>query len=270
MRLGISSHAYGWATGVPGHEPARPMTALDLLDRASELGVAVVQVADNLPMHVLSEPELETFADRARRLGIIVELGTRGIRAHHIRPYLCLADRLQVAVVRTIVDTVDDKPSEDEIVDAIRGLVPELESSGICLALENHDRIQVRQMARIMERVGSHHVGICLDTVNSFGALESPELVVDTLGPWTVNLHLKDFAVERFDHMMGFVIEGRPLGRGRLDVAWLMAQLRAHGRDPNAILEQWTPPSDTLESTVAREAAWVAESVGYARRLVPS
>jgi len=113
------------------------------------------------------------------------------------------------------------------------------------------------------------HVGICLDTVNSFGALEGPETVVETLGPWTVNLHVKDFAIERVSHAMGFVVEGKPAGRGRLNVPWLLEKLRALGRDPNAILELWTPPGATLEETIAREAEWAEDSIKYLRSLIP-
>lgn len=66
--------------------------------------------------------------------------------------------------------------------------------------------------------LGSDWVGICLDTVNSLGAAEGIGVVVETLGPSVVNLHLKDFVVLRAAHMMGFSIEGRPAGRGQLDV----------------------------------------------------
>jgi hypothetical protein len=58
MKPGIS--AYTWSTGVPGYLPARPMTELDLLGQAERLGVRVVQVADNLPLDMLSPSEYLT------------------------------------------------------------------------------------------------------------------------------------------------------------------------------------------------------------------
>lgn len=33
MTSGISSYAYTWAIGVPGHEPEHPMSALDLINK---------------------------------------------------------------------------------------------------------------------------------------------------------------------------------------------------------------------------------------------
>ena len=122
-------------------------------------------------------------------------------------------------------------------VTTIEGLLPEFERAGVVLAIENHDRFKARTLAGMLERLGSEHVGICLDTVNSFGALEGPEVVVDVLGPWTVNLHVKDFAIFRAGHLMGFTVEGRPAGQGRLDVPWLLQKLHELGRDPNAIID---------------------------------
>ena len=266
MQLGIGSHAYGWAVGVPGHEPAQPLGPLELLDRACQLGVRVVQVADNMPLHSLSRHDVARFAARARGLGISIELGTLGITPDAILADGDLAEITQSRLLRTIVDTPRHRPDLEEAVKSICTLIPDLEKAGVVLAVENHDRFPTGSMVRMMERIGSRHVGVCLDTVNSFGALEGPEAVVEALGPWTVNLHLKEFTIERFDHRMGFQIEGRPLGSGRLDVPRLLAKLRALGRDPNAILEQWTPRGDTLEATVAREADWVRRSVAYARQ----
>lgn len=270
MRLGISSYTYSWAIGVPGHPPERPMRAVDLLDKAAELGVGVVQAADNLPLDRLFPAELDAFEKRACELDVSVEVGTRGIGPDHLRTYLQLAERLNSPILRVVIDTADHHPSEDDIVTTIEALIPEFERAGVCLAIENHDRFTTRAFARMIERIGSDYVGVCLDTANSFGALEGPEVVVDVLGPWVVNLHVKDFTIFRASHLMGFTIEGRPAGQGRLDVPWLLQRLRDLDRDPNAILELWTPPEETLAETIAKEDAWAAASVGYLRRFIPA
>jgi 3-oxoisoapionate decarboxylase len=84
------------------------------------------------------------------------------------------------------------------------------------------------------------------------------------LGRRVVNLHVKDFLARRLPHAKGFLIEGCPAGQGLLDVPGLLAELRARGRDPNAILELWPPPE-----AAAQEDAWAAESVRYLRRFLP-
>ncbi len=269
MRLGISSYTYTWAVGVPGYPPPRPMTVMDLVEQAAKLGVSVVQIADNLPLDRLSPSGLNALRQRATELEISIEVGTRGIAPDHLHTYLQLAQCLQSPILRVVVDTADHHPSEREVAETISLLIPAFGQAGVCLAIENHDRFGVNALVRILERLGSAHVGICLDTANSLSALEGPRAVVEALGPWTVNLHVKDIVVRRASHSMGFIIEGRPVGRGQLDVPWLLQRLRGMGRDPNAILELWTPPEEMVLETMAKEAAWAATSVEYLRRLIP-
>ncbi len=271
MKLGIGSYTYTWAVGVPGYPPDRPMSAHDLLARAAELGVSVVQIADNLPLHRLAPAEIAALADRAAGDGIEIEVGTRGIDREHLRAYLDLAARLGSPILRVVVDTAAHRPSPDEVVATVKALVPALEQAGVTLAIENHDRYPSATPIEILERIDSARVGICLDTVNSFGALEGPQVVVEALGPWTVNLHVKDFAVARAGHGMGFTIEGRPAGQGQLDVPWLLERLHALARRPitAAVVELWTPPEATLAETIAKERAWAAGSITYLRRFIP-
>jgi sugar phosphate isomerase/epimerase len=104
--------------------------------------------------------------------------------------------------------------------------------------------------------------------VNSFAALEAPETVVRNLAPYTLNLHVKDFEVVRFGSELGFSIMGRPSGEGRLDIEWTLERLKDNGRDPNVILELWTPYTETLAQTIALEKEWAEKSVRYLRSIV--
>jgi len=269
MRLGISSYTYTWAVGVPGHPPPHPLDAVGLLDKAAELGVDVVQIADNLPLHRLPPMELDHIAAHAGQLGIAVEVGTRGIGDDNLRTYLRLAERFASPILPAVIDTADHEPSEDDIVSALRAVIADFERAGVCLAIENHDRFKAATLARMVRRTRSRAVGVCLDAANSLGALEGPEAVVKTLVPLTVNLHVKVFAVRRLSHQVGFVVEGRPAGQGQLDIPYVLERLRNRGRDPNAILELWTPPEPELSDTIAKEADWAAASIEYLRRLIP-
>ncbi|GAB4540419.1 MAG: sugar phosphate isomerase/epimerase [Anaerolineae bacterium] len=269
MRLGISSWTYSWAIGVPGHPPEHPLDALALLDKATSLDVHVVQIADNLPLDRLSPAALDTLERRAAELDVQIEVGTRGIGHDNLRTYLQLAQRLKSPILRVVIDTADHHPDQDEVVVILKEIIPEFERAGVCLAIENHDRFKARSLAQIVERIGSRYVGICLDTVNSFGALEGPEAVLEALGPLVVNLHVKDFTIFRANHSMGFTIEGRPAGQGRLNVPWLLEKLATFGLEVNAILELWTPPEATLPATIEKEDAWAITSIRYLRTLIP-
>jgi sugar phosphate isomerase/epimerase len=269
VRLGIGSYAFAWACGVPGYPPAVPLTQEGFLQRASDLGVGLVQICDNLPLDGLSPGALEALAERAQSLGIAVQVGTRGISAANLERHIALAERIGSPILRVVVDTASEHPSPEEVVAGVRPFLPRLARAGVTLAIENHDRFRAEVLRGIVERLGSEQVGICLDTVNSFGALEGPRAVVEALGPWVVNLHVKDFTIVRAPHSMGFVVEGRPAGEGLLDVPWLLGALTAQGRAPDAILEAWPPPQATVAETVRLEAAWAAQSVAYLRTLIP-
>ncbi len=268
MRLGIGSYTFAWAIGVPGHPPARPMTALDLLEATARLGVRLVQVCDNLPLPGLSAEQLDHFCARARELQIQVELGTLGLNPENLRAYLKLAQRFQSPFVRVVVDSPGDEPTPDEIVNRLQPLAAEYADQKVFLAIENHDRLRCGVLAEIVERLGPDRVGICLDTVNSFGSLEGPDVVVPTLAPYTLCLHAKDFTIRRVSHRMGFVLEGCPAGRGQLNLPWLLRQLEKSAHSFNVILETWVPPADTLDATIERERAWTEAGKEYLRTLV--
>ena len=109
MKLGINTYTYMWSIGfkIGDREvkPARPMSALDLLGKAHELGVRVVQIGPNLPLDKLSEAELDAFVRQARAWHIELELGTRGLETAHLLRQLMLAKRIGARLLRTIPET---------------------------------------------------------------------------------------------------------------------------------------------------------------------
>lgn len=257
MNCGLGSFAFTWAIGASFHAPDQRLTPVGFLDQARRLGATVVQVCENLPLVDLPEPEICDFHRRAEELGIAVELGTRGLDTANLHRHLALAVALGSPLVRVAVDRGFDEPGPEEIIRRLRPLLPDFHATGITLALENHERLGTRTLARIIEELGPDDVGICLDTANSLGTLETPENVVETLGPYTRSLHVRDFHVHRASHQMGFVIEGCAAGQGRLELSRILTRLR--GLTPysfNAILETWVAPGPSLEETVLRERTW--------------
>ena len=269
MRIGIGSYTFPWAIGIGAHQPTRPLSALGLLDKAAALDVSVVQLCDNFPLETLSSTELAQLRDHALGLGISLEIGTRGITPAHLRRFLTLAQYLSSPLVRVVVDTLTEHPEPGQVIDCLRAVLPSYADAGIALAVENHDRYTAACLADIMTQLQSPFVGICLDTVNSFGALEGPEVVVNTLAPWVLNLHVKDFNITRVSHQLGWHITGCPAGAGRLNLPWLIATLKSAGRSPNAILEQWTPPEAEVTDTIAKEERWAWESLRYLQTIIP-
>ncbi len=86
---------------------------------------------------------------------------------------------------------------------------------------------------------------------------------VAALVPYTTQVHLKDYAVEKAS--IGYRVTGRILGQGWLDVAAVLEAVVGTGRDPDVFLEQWMEPEVSLEATLAKEEEWVDANVRAAR-----
>lgn len=268
MKIGISTYTYTWSMGVPGYDrPKEPMSAVDLLKQTHKMGINLVQLCDNLPLHDLSAEELRAVKETAEELNIKLEVGTRGVEPEHLRKYLHIANYLKSDILRIILQKNNGYVHIEEACQLISEVLPEFEAEGICIAVENHERHKVVELLELIKKLNSKYVGICLDTVNSFGALEGPEYVIKTLAPYTVNLHVKDFEIKRFDHMMGFRVTGTPAGSGMLDMKLVSEELSKYGKEVNAILELWTPLTNSVEETIVKERQWAEQSVEYLKQL---
>jgi sugar phosphate isomerase/epimerase len=267
MKLGISSYTYTWSAGVPGSTPEHPLTPYDLIDKAIKSGVELVQIADNLPLEKLDNQEIHNIARYASDKDVAIEMGGRGLKPDHTMKCLETARLLGSPILRMVIDSAGFQPDVKTVISIIRELLPEFKSRKIKLAIENHDRLKAAEFEKIIQGVGSEFAGICLDTVNSLGAGEGFETVSDILIPYTINLHLKDFAIFRISNKMGFTVEGRPAGRGMLDIPSLIKKTLSTGRCISAVLELWTPPAKDLAVTIQRENEWADASITYLRQL---
>lgn len=269
MKLGIGTYAYMWSIGFPGAEPENPMTPLGLLAKARELGVKVVQIGPNMPLENIPDADLDGLAATAREWGLEIEIGTRGLEKDHLCRQVAIAKRFGATLLRTIPELDGGRvPTSEEIASHLCCMLPVLARAGVRLAMEN-GKIPATDTAAILDRLGSPCVGITLDTVNSMAIPEDWRRVATVLARHTMCLHLKDFVVARVWHMMGFKVEGRPAGKGQVDVPWLLDTLDEAGVSPNVILELWPPEEARLEDTIATEQKWAVESVAYLRQYIP-
>ena len=261
MELGLSSYTFGWAVGVPGQLPARPVDENDLLDRCREHGVKLLQIGDNLPLHHFTTTRLNRLAERAARDGVQLEVGMRGLVTQRVADYAIIARRLGAQLIRIVIDDTGYHPDLKSATALLREAVPLLD--GLTLGIENHDRFPAASLRAMIVAAGSDRIGVCLDTANSLGAGEGLDTIVQVLGPLTVNLHIKDFHIVRVPHLMGFSVEGRPAGKGFLKLPHLLEQLASFNHCRTAVLELWTPPEPCLDDTIIKEAAWAVQSLQY-------
>ena len=265
MILGISSFTYGWSIGVDGY--ASRLNEQDLIRQTMKFGLTCLQLGDNLPLHTLPHSRLTDLKRAAAENKVRLEVGARKLTEDHLHRYIDIAVFLQAPFLRFVIDENDYEPESKTIISILRNVLLDLRKYKITLGIENHDRFKSRELAKIMESISDEHVGICLDCVNSIGAGEGLEWVTDMLAPYTVNLHIKDFSIQRFSHKMGFTVAGTEAGKGMLDLPWVMEKLVPYQRCQSAILEQWVPPEEQLDDTIKKEYEWADQGIRYLKQL---
>jgi sugar phosphate isomerase/epimerase len=149
----------------------------------------------------------------------------------------------------------------------LRQIIPVLEREGIKLAIEN-GKTPAADLREALDKLHSPCVGIVLDMVNSLAVPEGWKEVTRLLTPHTMCVHYKDFTIKRHWHMMGFICEGTPCGKGMVETEWLFDTLKASPYDFNVIIELWPPEQPNLEDTVILEQQWAEESVSYLRKYI--
>jgi 3-oxoisoapionate decarboxylase len=279
MKLGINSYTLMWAIGFKGPNPAypdhearpeNPLRAGDLLEIARQYHLGLVQTGPNLDFDSYPAAEQEDFIQKARAYGIQLELGTRGLDTAHLLTQILLAKRMGAKLIRTLPE-VGGKYAVDAhlILPVIRQILPVLEREGIQLAIEN-GRTPAADLRAVLDEIHSPYVGVVLDMVNSLAVPEGWKEVTRLLAPHTMCVHYKDFTITRAWHMMGFICQGTPAGKGMVELPWLMETLRASPYDFNVLIELWPPEQETLEKTILLEQEWLEESISFMRSYITS
>lgn len=120
------------------------------------------------------------------------------------------------------------------------------------LGIENHKDFQAAELAEMLGKISSPHLGACVDTGNSIALLEDPVQVVETLAPYAVTTHIKDMAVQ--ETPVGFLLSEVPLGQGMLDLPRLFALFEKHNPEIGYHLEMIT--RDPLDIPCLKPGYW--------------
>jgi 3-oxoisoapionate decarboxylase len=263
-KIGVGSWTFPWATGtVANHRPAPVLDPLGVVRRAKDLGVHVVHFLDNLPLDACDDGAIGRASDFAAQHGIEVEIGTRGTDPEHLRNYLHIAQRMGARLIRTMGGWHGAPAPLQEVEANLRKVLPSFGEAGVKIALENYEAYRTSDLGTLVARINHPALGICLDLTNSFGALESADEILRNLVPHTISVHLKEFAVERLEFLMGFAFRGKPTGQGMLPLRKMFDALAAASRQANVIVEQWPPFQETLPRTIELELDWARQSVEY-------
>ncbi|BDZ54499.1 sugar phosphate isomerase [Agromyces marinus] len=208
--IGLGTYAFFWEHS---DRVETPLSLIGAFERTRELDVDLFQVCDYAPLLSMSDAELRAAALSARRLGLTIELGTKGVAPEHLRTFLRLADVFDAGLVRSMLYAPGFRPSLDEAASLLGEVMPDFEAAGVTLALETYEQVPTSALVELIDGIGSDRLGICLDPANVVAALETPKAAVERCAELTRNIHAKDFAFARQEGWVGFTYSGAPMGR---------------------------------------------------------
>ncbi len=120
------------------------------------------------------------------------------------------------------------------------------------IGIENHKDFHAAELAEMLQKLSSEHIGSCIDTGNSIALLEDPMQVVETLAPYAVTTHIKDMAVQECAD--GFLLSEVPLGEGILDLPRMLELFEKANPQVNHNLEMIT--RDPLDIPCLKPGYW--------------
>jgi sugar phosphate isomerase/epimerase len=149
-------------------------------------------------------------------------------------------------------------------------------------AIENHKDLLSWETRQVIDGAGKEFVGAYLDTGNPVFVMEDPMQTVETLGPVSVMLHLRDSVV--YESRGGIAVQWVPLGEGVVNFKAIVARAREicpplavfnkpiTGRPP-AILPVWDAEfmkkyADARAADFARFLALAKKGGPYERHMV--
>jgi len=244
-RLGVVIHSYGIRRS---HRPSRFDDPLVFLDYCRKLGAAGVQTALGRRDDAFVAKVREVLKASGMYLEGIVSLPRAPEDVLRFNDELRTAKDCGAMVVRTVMLS-GRRYEQFDTAEAFRQFAerswaslvlakPVVERDGVRLAIENHKDWRVPDLLDILKRIDSPNIGVCLDTGNSIALLEEPHEVVEAYAPYTFTLHFKDMAVAESND--GFLLSEVPLGSGFVDLARVIALVRAKRPEANFNLEMIT------------------------------
>jgi sugar phosphate isomerase/epimerase len=221
-------------------------TPFESLDYCARLGANLVHFSELQYLGGLDEANLLAVRERARKLGVAIEVGTRtccptsksfdpklGTGEEQMLRAIKAAHLTGSPIVRTFMGTSADRDPADggiarhmeAMAHLLKGLRSRITDLNLKIAIENHSGdMQARELKSLVEMAGKDFVGVCLDAGNPLWALEDPHLTLETLYPYVLTTHCRDTAVWRVPE--GAAVAWVRMGDGNVGIREYVAKLR--------------------------------------------
>jgi sugar phosphate isomerase/epimerase len=240
--IGANVYSYGLACGLPwlGHDKHlknhKPLDVFAFMEKCRSVGLDGVQLQDNqLESH--DKEFLDRVGQRAEELQLSLEISHSGsLNDQDISNTVRIANALGCKVMRTCIGmrlretTIRTRDAwynfRDLTIENARKLAELAEKFDIKIAIENHfGDVTAQELLEVIE-VDTKHLGVCLDTANSFSVAQDPNETARILSKHVISSHLKDFlAVET---PSGCTVYNVPLGQGQVDLPYIIREVQRY------------------------------------------
>lgn len=209
--------------------------AFEFMRQAKHLGVAGVHISMNDENYRwvggTSRQRLSDVGAAARELGLYLESDTSSTDPDHLTKLMHACRRLGADRLRTYT-TYEGLPAAqiEATVRDLRDAAPVAADLGISILLENHEDFTGGEVRQIIESVDHPSVRALFDFGNSMMVLEEPLEAAHAMAPFIEAVHLKDHVLVlppngSSSPAVQPIVCGVPIGRGRIDVAGILAYL---------------------------------------------
>ncbi|MCL2833528.1 MAG: sugar phosphate isomerase/epimerase [Treponema sp.] len=245
-QIGLGSYAFRYAA----RKKENPMDAITFIEETARLGLKRALICENLNYCDRGDDYFQRLAETAARLGVTVDVGMRGCSAISIEKHIQIARILGAKNIRTVPgeysETLPKKCAEikNKALGSIKSVLDKLEKYDLYFGLENHFDLTAADLADLVTRINSSHVGFIYDTTNCIGLIEKPLDVLQLMKNKLFSVHLKDYECYKTDG--GYFFAGVDLGKGSLDIHAVIQTVLASAPAASFIVEYAINPPPGL------------------------
>jgi 3-oxoisoapionate decarboxylase len=255
MRIGTTTFGFRYSFLDRARSPALG----EVIRQARSAGVGCLQVCENVRPLEMTKTQWREAVRCAADLGVELQLGCKTLSAAVVEQYLGLARELRCDQLRIVMEDAHQHPTRDGVRRLLDAVIPKMQAAGMRLAVENHFDIASAVLREAVSSYPSNVAGYCIDTANSLRSFEPLSEVLRLLSERAFCYHLKDYRL--VGSMIGFCVEGAPLGEGDLDLNFCIEEVFRRRTVPPLYVETWTPSKNSRGRDIALEADWLKRSV---------
>lgn len=142
----------------------------------------------------------------------------------------------------------------ERLIEILKPVAQACTSLGTPLGIENHGDYYCSDLALLCQEVP--HLGVFLDTGNTFLVGERPLEAAASVAPYTIGMHLKDHHVYPDPHHLTFVLKGASLGDGQAQLKEIYNLILEQSHSEKLVIQWELIPPERMNPFESLERSW--------------